>query len=402
MERTGERLDFVTVRGRRLAFAFHDAGGPVVVFCHGFRGDKAGPNRSFVEAARSLAQRDVSSVRFDQFGSGDSAGDFFDTSFSDWIESCRTVAESFLLQQRPVALFGQSMGGSAALCAASTLPTLAAVVAWVPHACIDEYVASPTGDTADRDQRVENRCWQEARAATIPQCYASVTAPAYLVFGTADEFVSVLNREALVRRAKPADLIDVFEGYPHSAWTADQTDDIIDRSVGFLARHLLGSGTSSSPDKTTRDRDRDPQGRARQARPRDRVGRPLPYGSEGVEAVSEEPLPPLETISAAHELLAAGRPFSAHEVFEARWKAGPTAERDLWQGLAQLCVGITHAERDNRTGALRLIGRARGRLETYAATGGPSYSLDLDHIIEWIQEREREHSGASWLTGQPL
>ena len=107
-------------------------------------------------------------------------------------------------------------------------------------------------------------------------------------------------------------------------------------------------------------------------------------------------------ITAAHELLVAGRPFSAHEVFEARWKAGPTAERDLWQGLAQLCVGITHAERGNRTGALRLIGRARRRLATYVSTAGPVYSLDLSHIIDWIQEREREPNGASWLTGQPL
>ena len=34
-----------------------------------------------------------------------------------------------------------------------------------------------------------------------------------------------------------------------------------------------------------------------------------------------------------------GRPFHAHEVLEASWKAAPPAERDLWQGLAQLAVG---------------------------------------------------------------
>ena len=85
-------------------------------------------------------------------------------------------------------------------------------------------------------------------------------------------------------------------------------------------------------------RDRDTDGRARQARPRDALGRPLPYGAEGVEPVSEEPLPPQETLEAARELVAAGRPFSAHEVLEARWKNGPTEERDLWQGLAQVCV----------------------------------------------------------------
>lgn len=150
------------------------------------------------------------------------------------------------------------------------------------------------------------------------------------------------------------------------------------------------------------ERDRDTHGRARQARPRDRLGRPLPYGSVGVDPVSEKPLPPLETIAAAHELLAEGRPFSAHEVYEARWKAGPATERELWQGLAQLCVGITHAERGNRIGALRLIERARRRLETYVATGGPDYSLDLRRVIDWIRDREREPDDSSWLKDHPL
>ena len=156
------------------------------------------------------------------------------------------------------------------------------------------------------------------------------------------------------------------------------------------------------PQEQQRYRDRDAQGRARQARPRDRLGRPLPYGGAGVEAVSEEPLPPLPTIASAHQLLADGRPFSAHEVFEARWKAGPEAERDLWQGLAQLCVGITHAERGNLTGALRLIGRARARLETYAATGGPNYGLDFSEILEWIRAREGNPGSGFWLRGHPL
>jgi hypothetical protein len=150
------------------------------------------------------------------------------------------------------------------------------------------------------------------------------------------------------------------------------------------------------------ERDRDAQGRARQARPRDRLGRPLPYGSEGVEPVAEDALPPVRTISYAHELLADGRPFSAHEVYEARWKAGPASERELWQGLAQLCVGITHAERGNRIGALRLIGRARRRLETYARTNGPVYGLDLNHIIDWIRNRESEPHNGSWLAEHPL
>jgi uncharacterized protein len=178
----------------------------------------------------------------------------------------------------------------------------------------------------------------------------------------------------------------------------------IDRLVADdprLTQFLAGRLSSEDAPRAV-DRDRDPEGRARQARPRDRLGRPLPYGSEGVEPVSEDPLPPLDTVAAARELLADGRPFSAHEVYEARWKAASSEERDLWQGLAQLCVAITHAERGNRTGALRLLGRARRRLAAYAATGGPAYGLDLGRVLAWIEDRERDPDGDSWLTRSPL
>lgn len=133
------------------------------------------------------------------------------------------------------------------------------------------------------------------------------------------------------------------------------------------------------------ERDRDPTGRARQARPRDALGRPLPYGSVGVEPVSEDPRPPLETVELARSLVAEGRAFSAHEVFEARWKAAPPDERDLWQGMAQVCVGRTHQARGNATGAARLVERGVGRLEGYRAGGGPTYGLDLGEVIAWAR-----------------
>lgn len=131
-------------------------------------------------------------------------------------------------------------------------------------------------------------------------------------------------------------------------------------------------------------RDRDEAGRPRQARPRDSLGRPLPYGTEGVEPVSEEPLPPRETIVEARRLLDEGRPFSAHEVLEARWKDCPVEERPLWQGLAQLCVGLTHVARGNLAGAAKLVERGAGHLEGYA---GPAYGLDVVALVACARTR---------------
>jgi uncharacterized protein len=129
------------------------------------------------------------------------------------------------------------------------------------------------------------------------------------------------------------------------------------------------------------DRDRNAQGRAEQARPRDALGRPLPYGEPGVEPIDETPLPPAETLAFARRLLDEGRPFQAHEALEVRWKSCPDEERELWQGLAQLCVGLTHHARGNAVGAARLVERAAGRLASYEVTGAPTYGLDLDALV---------------------
>jgi hypothetical protein len=133
---------------------------------------------------------------------------------------------------------------------------------------------------------------------------------------------------------------------------------------------------------TSGARDRDSAGRPRQARPRDAMGRPLPYGDpRSVEPVPEEPLPADETLALAQSLLDSGRAFAAHEVLEAAWKAAPDDERDLWQGLAQICVGITHAQRGNRTGAVRLLDRGAGRLHRYAAD--PPHGIDVSGVLAW-------------------
>lgn len=125
-------------------------------------------------------------------------------------------------------------------------------------------------------------------------------------------------------------------------------------------------------------------------RPRDELGRPLPHGARGVAPLPEEPLPPLEALTLARRLVHEGRPFVAHEVLEARWKASPAEERDLWQGLTQLCVGLTHAARGNRTGARRLLERGAGHLREYRATDGPRHGLDLDAMVAWAERRAAE------------
>ncbi|MDX6229370.1 MAG: uncharacterized protein QOI76_2760 [Frankiales bacterium] len=129
----------------------------------------------------------------------------------------------------------------------------------------------------------------------------------------------------------------------------------------------------------TAPRDRDAVGRARSRRPRDDFGRPLPYGEPGVERVPDDlRLPPVEALAEAQRYLDEGHPFQAHEVLEASWKSAPASERGLWRALAQICVGLTHAQRGNVTGAISLLSRGSQGLTAYAGT--MPYGIDVDRI----------------------
>ncbi|MCX6431898.1 MAG: DUF309 domain-containing protein [Actinobacteria bacterium] len=103
-------------------------------------------------------------------------------------------------------------------------------------------------------------------------------------------------------------------------------------------------------------------------RPRDLLGRPLPADADPASAVPG--ITPIDDLSdeqvwaTAMDYLGNGMPFHAHEVFEARWRTAPTADRQAWQACAQWAAAMTHAARGNDEGARRLDHRARALLST--------------------------------------
>ncbi len=88
-----------------------------------------------------------------------------------------------------------------------------------------------------------------------------------------------------------------------------------------------------------------------------------------------------EALSLAQELIDEGRPFHAHEVLEAVWKSGTAGDPELWRGLAQIAVGLTHARRGNQRGATALLRRGADAVAT-AAPSASRAARDLADRIE--------------------
>jgi uncharacterized protein len=154
---------------------------------------------------------------------------------------------------------------------------------------------------------------------------------------------------------------------------------------------------------STPSRDRDLAGRPRNARPRDAAGRPLPRGATGTERVPDDlVLSPDEAVTEAQRLLDAGLPFPAHDVLEAAWKAAPGEQRELWRGLAQLAVGLTHAQRGNPVGAVALLDRAAERIGAWSAP--VPAGVDVAGLQTWADALARriERSGLAGLSDGDL
>lgn len=149
------------------------------------------------------------------------------------------------------------------------------------------------------------------------------------------------------------------------------------------------------------NRDRDAAGRARNARPRDGLGRPLPYGAAGVERLPEGVVrSPADTLDEAQRLLDAGQPFHAHEVLEDAWKSATDARlRPLWQALAQLAVGLTHAARGNARGAESLLRRGANGLTPYL--GAPPHGIDVAGLRGWADRLATVVAGGGVVDDQP-
>ncbi|HUO57746.1 MAG TPA: alpha/beta fold hydrolase [bacterium] len=143
------------VNGQKIAGVLHLPEGPgrrpAVVFLHGFGGNRMEAHRLFVKTARSLAEKNIASLRFDFRGSGESEGNFKDMSVSGEIQDA--VAAVDFIQSQPaidpkrLALLGLSLGAAVASCVTRRRPGIRSLALWSPLAQISRLFTLPTGFT---------------------------------------------------------------------------------------------------------------------------------------------------------------------------------------------------------------------------------------------------------------
>ena len=122
-------------------------------------------------------------------------------------------------------------------------------------------------------------------------------------------------------------------------------------------------------------------------RPRDGLGRPLPWDTDPAQAAP--PVPVTDDLSdeqlwlLAVDYLDNGMPFHAHEVFEQRWRLCPPEARPAWRAAAQWGAARTHDARGNSVGAVRLASRA---LQTMGSAASIPAGFDATRLTRECEE----------------
>lgn len=133
---------WISSRNKRLSVMVHKPtaftpGTPVVLFCHGFTGDKVGVNHLTKNLAGFVEQLGYVAIRFDYIGSGDSDGDFAqDTSVAGWRQDLENMLSWIRAQadfsKSPIILYGHSLGGLIVLTHPATDSRITARILFAP------------------------------------------------------------------------------------------------------------------------------------------------------------------------------------------------------------------------------------------------------------------------------
>jgi pimeloyl-ACP methyl ester carboxylesterase len=112
----------------------------VVVFCHGFGGNKIGANRFFVTLSEALAQNGIAVIRFDLRGCGDSEGDFCEITLKSQIEDLQLVLQKASLEYQHIGLIGVSLGSTISLLSAPHFKSVKSLAFFAPISSQDIWI----------------------------------------------------------------------------------------------------------------------------------------------------------------------------------------------------------------------------------------------------------------------
>lgn len=209
----------------------------IVIMSHGFRGSSVGPARTFVDFARLLLSYGISVLRFDQPNSGNSDGQYLDSSFNEWVDTTTYFALYYLERSYQVALLGQSMGATTTVVASAREELrgkIACLLLWVPDPKTSFHQAAEV-IYEEEGEKYKGTFWLEAKRANFFACLQTYERGIHLVYGEYDRYISESLRQQVIERVQEkGQSVMLLQGQDHSAWEYDLTQQVYQEELQVL------------------------------------------------------------------------------------------------------------------------------------------------------------------------
>ncbi len=216
----------------------------IVIMSHGFRGSSIASARTFVDFGRILNKNGFSTLRFDQPNSGNSEGDYLDSSYNEWVNTIVYFANKYLSLGYKVALLGQSMGGAATVVATSKpelKDKIPCILLWVPGVNEGDFKGKSEEIFEEDGQKYKGRFWIEAKEADFFKCLKDYNGGIHLVYGEKDRYISQELRNKVVDMVKEKKLrVKILKGQEHSPWEYDLCQEIYSEELEFIKKYIYG------------------------------------------------------------------------------------------------------------------------------------------------------------------
>lgn len=209
----------------------------IVIMSHGFRGSNIGPARQFVDFQKVLDKEGYWVLRFDQSNSGNSEGDYIDSSFKAWVNTIVYFAKKYIKQGYEVNLLGQSMGASATVAATSDPKIknkIPCILLWVPDPKTTVNI-NPDEIYEEGGQKYKGSFWQEAKNSNFFQCLSDYQGKIHLVYGEVDRYVErdLMNQTMQIVKDK-GQTVMILKGQDHSPWEYDLVQKVYQQELAKL------------------------------------------------------------------------------------------------------------------------------------------------------------------------
>jgi putative redox protein len=225
------------------------------IFAHCFTCSKQ--SRAAVSVSRALAQRGIGVLRFDFTGIGDSDGNFAETGFSTNVADIEAAANFMGTQGRnPTLLIGHSLGGAAALVAASRLeavkavatigaPSSAAHVVGQFDEQVDTIEREGEADVtlAGRPFRVKRQMLSDLRSARVLDAVSKLAMPVLFMHAPSDGTVGIEHATELFTTARHPKSFVSLDNADHFLLSEADTDYVGNVIAGWAGRYISMAGS---------------------------------------------------------------------------------------------------------------------------------------------------------------